>query len=182
MIQHASSLVSGHGAGTHAFHLRRATLPMRTRDHIRSMTARSWRLTGVSRKKLGAALHIDPTNAGRRYAGESPRSALSSLAEERLALELAGVSAAFMETRWRIMKEYPELMALSLPELQELLDRENEAELAVDHAADAEQWKSLTRRGDVLGLRDAAEAHAAKLIRIAAICEVINLKCSGGPS
>ena len=178
---HAATVAALRARTTHAITRHRAHLPLRTRDQLRRACARSWHVPGVSRKRLARALGVDDSNVSRRWGGESPRSHLAEACAERLELEIAGISGAFMEARLRITAAYPPLLSLTIPELQELLRAEVVQEMRVDAHADLRQAEVLAgETGDVLPLRDAADAHASALLRICAICEVLQAKREEG--
>lgn len=177
MSLHAATVAPAGARTTHGMGHNRAQLPLRTRDQLRRACARSWHVPGVSRKRLARALRVDESNVSRRWGGESPKSHLSEATIEALELNIAGVSSAFMEARLRIAAAYPPLLPLSIPELQELLRSRVLQEMSVDAHADLRQAEILAgATGDVLPLRDAADAHASALIEICAICEVLHAK------
>lgn len=180
MIAHVGSLAGDPVAATHGSRRKRALVSARTCDHLRRMSGRSWHVPQVSRKKLARALHVHDSNISRRRGGESPKSHLSETAIEALELNIAGISAAFMQSRLRIVAEYPALLPLSVPELQERLRTAVLAELSVDAYADLAQATLLAGdTGDVMPLRDACDSHASALLSICAIAEVLHGKREG---
>ena len=119
------------------------SVPARHRDTYKRTAGRSWSVLSASRKKIAAALRVDPTNVSRRKSGRAS-TYLSRLSEEAALLEADGFCTAFMIVHLKANALMPQLRKQTRAEIEAELTRLYLEEQSANGCFDQVQMKDLS--------------------------------------
>lgn len=151
----------------------------RRQDFIQRGAAAAYRVPGVKQKRYARVLRINQSNVSRRMGGECPRSPLGQCVADAYALELDGISSAFMVAEIEIGASMAKLRSLSLEQLYAERTRALREEARIVAAADpvhadmlaGDESAETNRLGRELGRKQSAVS-----IWLASICAEIEFR------